>query len=53
MVGDEEDDGSGFVEGERNSVVGDLLVGEARGRENLESVEGGEGHVDEMEGTEV
>lgn len=34
-------------------MVGDLLVGEASGGEELDDVEGGERHVVEVEGGEV
>lgn len=53
LVGDEEEDVGGRVEGEGGGEIGDLLVGEAGGAEELHHREGGEGHVHRVEGGEI
>lgn len=53
LVGDEKEDIGGGVEGEGGGQIGDFLVAEARGAEKLHHREGGERHVDGVEGGEV
>ncbi|KAL6962429.1 hypothetical protein U1Q18_037387 [Sarracenia purpurea var. burkii] len=53
LIGEEEEDVSGGVEGLGGSEVIDLLVVEARGGEDLDGVECGLRIVDTVEGAEV
>ncbi|KAL6984140.1 hypothetical protein U1Q18_017515 [Sarracenia purpurea var. burkii] len=53
LIGEEEDDVGGGVEGLGDSEVTDLLVVKARGGDDLDGMEGGPGIIDFVEGAEV